>query len=224
MKKYIYRGQELDVDALQRNDELHRSTAPILAAGVGLPDKDVAYIFTADDEFDDWARKVKVHDKVEKVKQKADKWSKKRNNYKKEEDERIWARNNEMKLSLSKLAAETGQPITSMELLERWISQLPENDERRDPFIGYDGTHFTGDWFFSCCVAPFFPMGWNDRLSSIVMVFGLGMFCEHEWFGGSKLWLFGLPGAWFDDLNNFTTPAGWGWGNRISSYALTGLA
>lgn len=221
MTRVIFEGREVGVDELKGSKRLREARAPVTAAGAGLADEDAAYVFAGDEAFDKWAAEVGVAERVDVVRRNAATLAKNKDRFDEREDKRIRERNRRAKESLEKFARGAGEPITSRELLERWVEQNPEEEERRpiDPFVAWDRVNYAGHWIFPCCATPVMHE-WNDRISSIMMVSALGMFCEHSWFAGAKLWLFGIPFWGVPDLTPWVMRPGVSWDRQISSFAL----
>lgn len=222
MTRVIFEGREIGADDLKRSPKLRDARAPVTAAGAGLPDEDAAYVFTRHEEFDEWAADVGVADRVRNVRGHADKLLKTKDKFGEREEKELRERHRRAKASLEKLSKDTGEPVTSRKLLERWVRENSPDDKRPiDPFIAWDGLNHTGDWMFTAAVAPRL-WDWNDRISSLTVVMAVAMFCEHDWFGGARLWLFGVPGYGIGDLSRWTMRYGQSWDNQISSFALFG--
>lgn len=221
MKRVIFNGEELGVEELHRHERFRRARAPITAVGSGLPDEEAAYVFAARSDFEAWAADTAVADKVDVITRKVSRLLRRKGHFTTRDERKIRARNDEMKASLKRHARRSGEPLTSPELLQRWIEENPVEGELVDPFVGWERANYAGGWIFPCCASPLMH-DWNDRLSSIMMISAVGMFSEHSWWGGAKLWLFGVPFFGFPDLSSFAVRPGQNWDKRISSYALFG--
>lgn len=223
MTRVIFEGREVGVDELTGSKRLRDARAPVTAAGAGLPDEDAAYVFAGDEDFDKWAAEVGVAERVGTVRRNAARLADNKDRFDEREDKRIRERNRRARESLEKFARGADEPITSRELLQRWVEENPEEEERRpiDPFVAWERVNYAGNWIFPCCAAPVMH-DWNERISSIMMVSAVGMFCEHTWFGGAKLWLFGFPFRGVPDLTTWVMRPGVSWNDQISSFALFG--
>jgi hypothetical protein len=221
MTRFIFRGKTVERDTLQHDERFKRSSSPITVAGTGLPERDTVYLFEDDETFTRWTMDVGVEEQVTVVKRRAAEFVKRKPTYSDREDREIWGRNGTFRSSLAEFALQRGESVSSPELVQQWITENPIRQELVDPFVGWDEPNYTGDWIFPCCAAPIMH-DWNDRLSSIQMISALGMFCEHWWFGGAKLWLFGLPSWGTPDLSWFIMRPGRSWDNQISSFSLLG--
>jgi hypothetical protein len=220
MGRYLFQGRLLDSESLLRDDQLRRAETPILAAGPGLPDQDTVHVFSSDEEFGDWATQTRVDDQVKQIKEKADSLLKRKDSYTKAEDEKTWAQIQKKTKSFDRLAKKTGQPVNSPDLLQRWVAENPEL--ARDPVFIWDLKNFSGAWLISGGSVPTTaPWGWNDRISSSQQIAGATMFCQHEWFGGAKFWLFLIVPI--KNYADFLMPGSGGqtWDNQISSWIST---
>jgi hypothetical protein len=220
VKNVIFQGQELTWDELERHESFRRAEEPITAAGAGLPDAQ-AYVFATRADFDEWAAEAGVADRVEAVTHKAEGLKARKATFTDREEEEIRANAQRLKRSLEEHVRRTGGRLASPETLQRWVEEQAAEGRPIDPFVGWDRTNYTGAWMLFSSGAP--RLGpWNDWLSSIMMVSALGMFCEHDWLGGAKLWLFGLPFFGFPDLGTFALRPGVTWDKQISSFLLFG--
>jgi hypothetical protein len=194
--KYKLHGKELKKEEALKY--------PIMAAGDGLPEENVVYLFNSHQEFVKWSRETKHVDrvtqaleKIERIKQS----EKEDNSAARQRQEKLAGR---MLEDLEALSERTGLPVSSSDLLikasddsqllERRIfdhsSMLWELSGGRGAAWPVAGAYPDLNWF-----------QWGNRAVSI-NANGVNILTDNPWYGGQWLVLFGFLWPLFE-LNPF---------------------
>ncbi len=184
--RFLLKGKEVDAENA-RNYE-------IIATG-DVTEADTAYVFESQEAFNDWVKGTQYADRCARLQQLTGEARKQQGRDVSEARKRQKKTADRIKQDLEELSARTGLAYGSKEL---FLRATTESDLLEgplfDPTILYDGINASGQSFISW--GGFFPdLGWHNfdnRASSVQMVFDLATLYDLPWFQGVTTWLFGL--------------------------------
>ncbi|MHA7058073.1 hypothetical protein ACWGOQ_0012700 [Aquimarina sp. M1] len=205
--KFLFREEFFTLKELEANEVFSKLEAPIMLNGTGLPNEKIVYVFEDNIVLKAWATNTKTEEIIKKVLDTLPSVQLQEHDDHKWAKQKITQKSERIIRDLEALSKRTELPLLSRELQKLATIDAPLIEGPVfDPAFLFSHSNARGHLLplWSNLWLPNFNwLGWNDSISSVFVVSGLLLLCEHSWWSGRSVWLFPRPDLEIHNLEAF---------------------